>query len=75
MALPTRPQATLTTKRGLPAYDPKELAAYRAAMGFDQRDVAQHMKTHQPHVARWESDRYGPLEARFGDRMLASIGP
>ena len=68
-----RPVPSQRTERGLIAYNPRELAGYRAAMGISQDELATKMKTKRPGVARWESDRYGPLEARFGDRLLAAI--
>lgn len=68
-----RPIAHMRTARGLVAYDPRELAAYRAAHGVTQSALAERMKTKQPGIVRLENARYGPLEARFGDRLLAGI--
>ncbi len=68
-----RPVARLRTSRGLAAYDPREVAAYRAALEISQEALAARMKVARPGVARYESDKYGPLEARYGDRLLAAI--
>lgn len=69
-----RPVPSLRTPRGLPAYDSREIAAYRAALGVSQEALAARMKVARPGITRYESDKYGrALEARFGDRLLAGI--
>jgi DNA-binding XRE family transcriptional regulator len=68
-----RPVPRMRTAKGLIAYDPRELAAYRAAHGITQSALAERLKTKQPGIVRLETAKYGPLQARFGDRLLAGI--
>ncbi len=73
MANIKRPTPHEFNARGLPAYDPLEVGAYRKAHGVTAEELAKHLGIVRTYVSRLEMARYGPLEARQGDRMLAGV--
>jgi DNA-binding XRE family transcriptional regulator len=66
-----RPEPTLTTKRGSPAYFGPELAAYRRMKGITQETVALHIGLSRLAVAMTEG-RFRISKAN-GDRYVKAV--
>ena len=66
-----RPTATTETSRGFPAYDGREIAAWRAALGVTPQEVADRLRVSRIRVVKMEGSP--ALDANQAFRIIQAV--